>query len=154
MHEAVLLQQLRRQRQRQLRTARLVRVEFRAQESAEGLLREDLAILWPNYFGDPASAPPMPHLEFDTDTSETWKSINEHFEARTLEKQLPEVPVPALVIHGDRSPIPLSEAQAIAALMPNAKLVVHRGMGHWAWLEQPGFVRAQVAAFVSGLTSG
>jgi pimeloyl-ACP methyl ester carboxylesterase len=40
------------------------------------------------------------------------------------------------------------EAERIVALMPHARLVVHKGKGHWPWLEEPGFVRAQVAGLL------
>ncbi|HEY8135739.1 MAG TPA: alpha/beta hydrolase [Candidatus Limnocylindrales bacterium] len=109
--------------------------------------REHLELLWPNYFGDPASAPPMPPLRFGR-ADETWKSIMANFESHTLEHMLPTVTFPTLVIHGGKSPIPVAEAHRIAALMPNARLVVHEGNGHWPWLEEPGFVRAQLAAWL------
>jgi pimeloyl-ACP methyl ester carboxylesterase len=121
------------------------------EESGEPLTederREHLALLWPSYFGDPASAPPMPHMRFGR-AGETWASIMAQFEARTLEHMLPTVTAPTLIIHGEKSPIPVAEAHKIAAIMPTAKLVVHEGKGHWPWLEEPGFVRAQVEAWL------
>jgi pimeloyl-ACP methyl ester carboxylesterase len=105
---------------------------------------EHLRILWPNYFGDPAMAPPMPPMRFGR-ADETWLSIMAHFESQTLEHMLPTVNVPTLIIHGSKSPIPLAEAEKVARLMPNARLVVHDGKGHWPWLEEPGFVRDQLA---------
>jgi pimeloyl-ACP methyl ester carboxylesterase len=42
-----------------------------------------------------------------------------------------------LVIHCAQSPIPV------------AKLVVLEGGGHWPWLEEPGFVRKQVAEWLA-----
>ena len=111
--------------------------------------REHLSLLWPNYFGDPTSAPPMPELRFATGSEATWASINAHFEAATLERALPAVTVPTLVIHGGRSPIPLAQAEQMVALMPNARLVIHAGKGHWPWLEEPGFVRAQLEQFLA-----
>jgi proline iminopeptidase len=109
--------------------------------------REHLGLLWPSYFGDPANAPPMPPMRFGR-ADETWASIMANFEAMTLEHMLPTVTVPTLVIHGSKSPIPVAEAHKIAAIMPTAKLVVHEGRGHWPWLEEPGFVRAQVEAWL------
>lgn len=108
---------------------------------------EHLSLLWPSYFADPHSAPPMPPLRFGR-ASETWASIMAQFEAGTLEHMLPAVTTPALVIHGSKSPIPVAQARKIVALMPNATLAVHEGKGHWPWLEEPGFVRAQVAAWL------
>jgi len=110
--------------------------------------REHLGILWPNYFGEPANAPEMPFLRLAANAEQTWESINAHFEARTLERELPRVTAPTLVIAGSRSPIPLEQARQMVALMPDARLVVHEGKGHWAWLEEPGFVRRQVDGFL------
>lgn len=109
---------------------------------------EHLRLLWPNYFGDPKTAPPMPPMRFGR-ADETWLSIMAHFQSQTLEHMLPTVTAPALVIHGGNSPIPVAQAQKLAALMPNAKLVVHEGKGHWPWLEEPGFVRRQLEHFLA-----
>jgi proline iminopeptidase len=129
-------------------TARIA--ELDAKESlTESERREHLAILWPNYFGDPTTAPPMPEMRFGAGSEATWASIMAHFEAATLERGLPTVTVPTLVIHGGRSPIPLAQAEQLVALMPNARLVVHAGKGHWPWLEEPGFVRAELERFLA-----
>ncbi len=113
--------------------------------------RERMSYLWPNYFGDPADAPPMPESEIDPGSAATWTSIKTHFGSSTLETGLPAVDAPALVIHGDRSPVPLEQAQRLVGLLPNARLVTHHGKGHWAWLEEPGFIRAQVEHFLASL---
>jgi proline iminopeptidase len=110
--------------------------------------REHLQTLWPNYFGDPSKAPPMPPLRFAAGSWATWNSIMAHFESKTLERALPTITLPTLVIHGGSSPLPLPYGEEIARLMPNARLVVHEGKGHWPWLEEPGFVRAQVEAWL------
>ena len=105
-------------------------------------------ICWPYYFGDPRSAPPVPSFRHDPDASETWVSIRSHFETRTLESGLPTYTKPFLLIHGERSPIPLVEAERTVALVPGSELVVHRGKGHFGWLEEPGFIGHQVARFL------
>jgi hypothetical protein len=33
--------------------------------------------------------------------------------------------------------------------MPNARLFVHEGRGHWPWLEEPGIVRRLVSELLS-----
>ncbi|HEX5578736.1 MAG TPA: alpha/beta hydrolase [Candidatus Limnocylindria bacterium] len=118
-------------------------------EAEEAEQVEMMRILWPYYFGDPAGAPPMPALRFQQNGAETWASIRHHFTRRTLERGLPSLHVPVLITHGERSPIPLVEAERTAALMPAARLAVHAGRGHWAWLEEPGFVRALVEEMLS-----
>jgi pimeloyl-ACP methyl ester carboxylesterase len=61
---------------------------------------------------------------------------------------LPAVSMPTLVVHGERSPIPLVEAERTAALMPHAQLAVNPH-GHWPWLEEPGLVRNLIAGLVT-----
>jgi pimeloyl-ACP methyl ester carboxylesterase len=107
-----------------------------------------MQLVWPYYFGDPAAAPPMPQFRFHRHGPETWASIADHFERRTLERGMPALTMPVLIMHGDRSPIPLVEAERTAALVPHARLVVHRGRGHWPWLEEPGFVRGVIAEII------
>ena len=131
--------------------ARLEELEA-IEEPTEDEQREHLGTLWPQYFGDPAGAPKMPPLRFAMNGGATWASIQAHFEARTLELALPGASIPTLIIHGSRSPIPLEQAQQMATLMPNAALVVHDAKGHWAWLEEPGFVRSQLEDFLASLS--
>jgi proline iminopeptidase len=113
---------------------------------------EWMRIAWRYYFGDPDSAPPVPEFRYG-DSSDTWKSIAEHLEARTLEEQLPAFTKPFLLIHGERSPIPLVEAERTVALVPGAELVVHRGKGHLGWIEEPGFINREVERFISTIDS-
>ena len=54
-------------------------------------MREHMSIIWANYFGDPSSAPPMPHLEFASNNDVTWASVQSHFRKGTLARRLPRV---------------------------------------------------------------
>ena len=112
---------------------------------------ESFRMVWPFYFADPANAPAFPGFRFDSDSSQTWLSINHHLEAGILESRLPEVDLPFLVIHGEKSPIPIANARLTAQLVPNGRLAALPGVGHWAWLEQPGSVRAEMARFLDEL---
>ena len=118
-------------------------------QASEAEKLEMMRLIWPYYFGDPASAPPMPPFRFHVSGATTWASIAEHFARRTLELGLPALTMPVVITHGDRSPIPLVEAERTAALIPHAQLVIHVGRGHWPWLEEPGFVRGLIAGFVA-----
>ena len=117
-------------------------------DASEAEHREQMQLVWPFYFADPASAPPMPPFRFHPFGAVTWASIMEHFERRTLERGLPSFPMPAMVVHGERSPIPFVEAERTAALMPHAQLAANPH-GHWPWLEEPGLVRRLIAEFVT-----
>jgi pimeloyl-ACP methyl ester carboxylesterase len=117
-------------------------------EASEAEQVEMMRLVWPYYFADPEAAPPMPRFRMHQFGGETWASIADHFERRTLERALPAVTMPVLVMHGERSPIPLVEAERTAALMPHAQLAVNRH-GHFTWLEEPGLVRSVIAEFVA-----
>jgi pimeloyl-ACP methyl ester carboxylesterase len=117
-------------------------------EASEAEHLEQMRLVWPYYFADPATAPPMPAFRFHPLGAVTWTSIEEHFKRRTLELGLPAFKPPALIVHGERSPIPLVEAERTAALMPQAQLAINRH-GHWPWLEEPGLARSLIARFVT-----
>jgi pimeloyl-ACP methyl ester carboxylesterase len=102
--------------------------------------REALAMVWPNYFADPATAPPMPPLEFGAaGYADTFAAVGEHAERGTLVDGLPHVPasIPVVFIHGERSPMPMRASTATAALIPHARVVAIADAGHFPWLERP-----------------
>ena len=108
---------------------------------------EDFRLVWPSYFADPASAPPMPEMDMAVQPfTATMASIAEHSEAGTLVRGLPAVPaeIPVLFLHGAASPMPLRASTDTAALIPHARVEVVEGAGHFIWLERPGAVRDAV----------
>ena len=116
-----------------------------AQESLDAL-----RTLWPYYFGDPASATPMPDLRLDLEGHLiTWPSVMQHFEAGTLEHGLAGLRMPALVMNGEASPIPPVEAERSAALIPGVTLRILPGIGHFPWIEEPGSVRREMEALLA-----
>jgi proline iminopeptidase len=107
---------------------------------------ESLSLLWPGYFADPAAAPPIPP---DMRTSlecyrETFASVAEQLTGG-LAEQLGEVRVPAVFVLGEQSPMPVTQGQQTAALLPEAEVVVVPGAGHLPWHEQPGYVATALA---------
>lgn len=138
---------------RQLPADRRARVEELngAEERGEqqpGDLVEGLGLLWPYYFADPSGASPMPPMQGDHEGHlETWASVRAHFQTGTLERGLPRLEVPAIFIHGALDPIPASEIERSAALVPGVRLHVLDGIGHFPWLEQPGSVLKLLRAF-------
>jgi proline iminopeptidase len=60
------------------------------------------------------------------------------------------VRVNALVIHGDRDPIPIESAREWAASLPNARLLPVPGSGHFPFVEQADKFFAAVEEFVGG----
>jgi len=63
---------------------------------------------------------------------------------------LKNVQAPALVIHGEADPIPAASAAEWAAALPNARLLLMQGAGHFPYLEAPDAFYAAVERFVRG----
>jgi pimeloyl-ACP methyl ester carboxylesterase len=103
------------------------------------------SILWPYYFSDPASAPPM--LPIRRGPADHWGSIDEHFEVQTLLQGLRRVSIPTLFLAGTRSPIPYEQSLSSAELMPAAEVVL-LPTGHFPWLECPAETVEPVARFL------
>jgi pimeloyl-ACP methyl ester carboxylesterase len=113
---------------------------------------ESFRIVWPSYFADPPSAPPMPDMDMAVGPfTATFASIAEHDAAGTLVRALPSIPseIPVVFIHGAASPMPLRASTGTAELIPHARVEVIAGAGHFTWLERPDEVRDTVAAFVA-----
>jgi pimeloyl-ACP methyl ester carboxylesterase len=57
-------------------------------------------------------------------------------------RELRELDVPALVVHGERDPWhPPHTGQAYAAVLPQSELIELPEAGHWPWLEDPDVIR-------------
>ena len=74
----------------------------------------------------------------------TWASVD----GPALLAALPSVQLPALLVHGDRDPIPLSSAQTTANAL-GAPLVVLADCGHVPYVEQPAALQAALSGFVA-----
>jgi pimeloyl-ACP methyl ester carboxylesterase len=110
---------------------------------------EILNELWPSYFHDHAGAPP-PSPRLRTAPSRpgvpgTMDSVAAHFEAGTLERGLPRYRGPALLLHGESDPLPVSASIETAALIPGARLEIIERCGHFPWIERKGVARAAIA---------
>jgi proline iminopeptidase len=60
------------------------------------------------------------------------------------------VEAPVLVIHGDKDVIPVATAREWATTMPNARLFVMRGYGHFPYMEAPEPFFTAVDEFLNG----
>src|SRR5262249_21151600 len=111
----------------------------RVPTDAEAL--EQLTVLWPAYFAGPAPAPPRPAglamsgAGTEEPLTSVVASLADGFAAR-----LAGVTAPAVFVLGECSPMPVSQGQATAALLPAAEVVVVPGAGHLPWHEKPGCV--------------
>jgi pimeloyl-ACP methyl ester carboxylesterase len=108
--------------------------------AGDELALEGMRLVWPAYFADPESAPPMPELRLASERSaEMVPSIMAELPA--LEAGLPEIRVPVGFVHGALSPMPLGASTDAAERIPGAWVEVVEGAGHFIWVEAPGAVR-------------
>jgi pimeloyl-ACP methyl ester carboxylesterase len=105
---------------------------------------EQLRLLWPSYFNEPAAAPVMPHVPQSIETNQaTFESLQA--ELPGLAARLSGLPVPTIFVHGAGSPMPVTASSDTAeAIGPAARVRVVEGAGHFVWHESPGVVRAAV----------
>jgi proline iminopeptidase len=125
---------------------------WEAREATVEEMIEQFELIWPYYFFDPASAPPLPARTMGLECSrDTFESVKQHFEAGTLAKGLGGVRLPVLFAHGIADPLPLRGAVATAKLIPGAKVGRVPRCGHLPWLEQPGFLDRMLRGLISEL---
>lgn len=66
--------------------------------------------------------------------------------------RLGDVRLPTLLVHGERDAgVPLAAAQSAATLLPDARLVVAPGAGHWVQRDAPDLVLATIVGFLDDL---
>ena len=65
-------------------------------------------------------------------------------------ESLRTVAAPVLMIHGTADPLPLEGAREWATTLPNARLLVLEGVGHFPYLEAPQEFFAAVEEFIGG----
>jgi len=112
-------------------------------DATEEDMTASLRLLWPGYFGDPDDIIPYPpDLRLDpVSYIGTFGSIAEHL-AGGFAAKLAGVTVPVVFVLGGKSPMPVSQGEQTAALLPAARVVVVPDAGHMPWHEQPGCVAA------------
>jgi pimeloyl-ACP methyl ester carboxylesterase len=124
-----------------------------AGESSDELALEGMRLVWPAYFADPESAPPMPELRIASARSaEMGPSIQAELPA--LEAGLSGIRVPVGFMHGSRSPMPVAASTDAAERIPGAWVEVVEGAGHFVWVEAPGAVRAALRRLTIGAADG
>lgn len=116
------------------------------------LMDEIYMTLWPSYSYVHGNVLPFSSLRLERPLDgepDTMASVRVHFEAGTLERGLPTLDIPALFIHGDGDPMPLSATLDTAHLIRGATVRDVEEAGHFPWVERPGEVRRIVEAFLT-----
>lgn len=72
-------------------------------------------------------------------------------EGDAIRARMSQVTIPALIVHGEADPRPLSSVRQLAALLPNARLVALPNCGHFPWIEQPEAFRTVLREFLQSL---
>jgi proline iminopeptidase len=108
------------------------------------------AALYPAWFHDPSftelfASPPRA-------TSETGATVATRLyrEGYDWTDRLRGLAVPTLIVHGREDPLPVDQAEALVALLADARLRVLDGCGHMPFWERPRETFAHVEAFLSG----
>ena len=110
---------------------------------------EAFSLFWASYFADPATAPPMPRMEFSQPAGQgLWTDLVTRLPE--LESSLPSITVPFGVLVGELSPMPPSAGTESAERIPGAWFHVEPGAGHFVWYEAPGCLLAAMDRLVDG----
>ena len=131
------------------RAQQLDELDDAGEATAEEAL-EKLGLLWPAYFADPATAPPMAPFQTNRAASRgLWDDLSARLP--TLEASLPGITVPVGVLVGAGSPMPAHEAGiSTARRIPGAWWVAVAGAGHFPWVEARGCVLEAMQRLASG----
>jgi proline iminopeptidase len=126
-------------------------------EPSDADATEQTGLLWPGYFADPASAPPWPSYMRVSLAGYvgSFSSVADHL-AEGFADSLRGITVPAVFVLGAQSPMPVSQGEQTAALIPSAEVRMIPAAGHLPWHEQPGCVAealARVCALMAALPS-
>jgi len=115
--------------------------EARGALSRSGLRERDPEAFWrrafelsvAGYFSDPSHAWNLTPFRVNARTQQTvWGSLK----GLDLRPRLPEIRVPALILHGRHDPVPLASSETLAGLLPDARLVVFENSGHALYAEE------------------
>ena len=103
---------------------------------------ESLRMVWPAYFNDPATAPPMPDdIRLSVPCySQTLEDVVALLADGGLPGRAARYDGPVQVVYGRGSPMPAESATETAAVFPRGSSTEVPDAGHFPWLEQPGCV--------------
>jgi proline iminopeptidase len=128
---------------------------MRAELDASGLEQQDSTTYWQRrfilsvagYFRDPRNARDVtPFVVQEQARQATWASLKGF--GPELRRSLETLQVPTLILHGRYDPIPMDWVEELAAVMPEARLVVLEESGHLPYVEQAERTFAELRGFL------
>ena len=125
----------------------------RAELSRSGLRETDPDAFWrrafelsvAGYFRDPARAKNLTPFRVG---ARAQKAVWESLKGMDLRERVKSVRAETLILHGRWDPVPLAASQALASLMPNARLVVFEDSGHALYAEETERFVSELDAFL------
>jgi proline iminopeptidase len=124
-----------------------------AGEGTEDDALESLRIMWPAYFNDPPSAPPMPdEIRLSVPGySGTLEDVMGLLTAGDLPRRAASYDGPVELVYGLGSPFPAETSIETAGAFPRGRATGVPDAGHLPWLEQPGCVADALARLAAEL---
>lgn len=132
--------------------------EARVADPGDGTIcREYLALYFVPFFGD-STAASRSTGDFCAGSPEALRNqmnnVGEYTEASIGEwdwrASLRELAAPALIVHGTADPLPMEVAREWAEVLPNGRLHLLEGVGHFPYLEAPERFFNAVEEFLQG----
>ncbi len=77
-------------------------------------------------------------------------SIIESFGNWDFRKELSNITIPVLTVHGDYDAIPLDSAREWSSILPNSRLLIVQNAGHLPWFERPDMIFQALDTFLGG----
>jgi pimeloyl-ACP methyl ester carboxylesterase len=120
---------------------------------AAAALVKSLQLIWPSYFADPPSAPPLPaDLRVGPECyAGTFESIRAAQADGRLVSQLAGYRGPVEIVAGAASPFPADTATSTGALFSDARVTLEPGAGHFPSHERLGCLAAALQRLAARL---
>jgi len=80
--------------------------------------------------------------------SRAQQAVHQSLEGSDLRPRLKDIAVPTLILHGRYDPVPLDGSETLAAMIPNARLVVFEDSGHALYAEETERFVSELGAFL------